>query len=101
MSEKKYDDDDHRHAEPAAQPADQGSRQIDQRVRHAAALHERAGENEGRDRQQHPVLRAGDQAGGDHFERIAADFRPDNRRGAEREDNRQRQCDEDDEDDSG
>ena len=60
MSEKKYDDDDHRHAEPAAQPADHRAREVDQRVRNAAALHQPSGEDEGRDGEQDPALRATD-----------------------------------------
>ena len=44
---------------------------------------------------------AADQARGDHFERIAAEYQADDRRGAQRKDDRQRQCDEDDKDDCG
>jgi len=64
---KEIGDDDHRHAEPAAQPADERARQVDERIRHAAAFHHGAGEDEARDRQEDPVLRCADEAGREHF----------------------------------
>ena len=90
---------DHRHAEPALDPADQRARKLDQRVAHAAALHQVAGEHEGGDREQHPALRAGHQRGGKLLHRIAADPQPGDAGDAEREHDRHREQDQRDEDD--
>src|SRR5215813_9167557 len=54
-------DDDHRHPETAAHPANYGARKLDKRMAHTAALHQVSCKNEGGDGQQHPTLRAGDQ----------------------------------------
>ena len=90
---------DHRHAEPALDPADQRARQLDQRVAHAAALHQIAREHEGRDCEQHPALRPGDQRRGKLLQRIAADQQAGDAGDAEREHDRHGEQDQPDEDD--
>jgi hypothetical protein len=70
---------------------DQCARQLHQRVAHAAALHQIAGEYEGGDGQQHPALRSRHQRRGQLLHRIAADPQSGDAGDAEREHDRHRQ----------
>jgi hypothetical protein len=65
------------------------ARQAHERVRHPAALHEVARKDEGGDREQHPALRARDEARRQLLEREITDEQADEARDAEREHDRQ------------
>src|SRR5258708_37916375 len=99
--EEEIGDDDHRHAEPAAQPADERTRQIDERIGHAAPFHDRAGKNEAWDCQQDPILRCADEARSKRFEREAAAHQPGDGGGAKGKDDRHPEDDKDNENDPG
>ena len=99
MSEKKYATTITDMPSPPLHPADQRARQLDQRVAHAAALHQVAGEHEGGDREQHPALRARHQRRGELLHRIAAEPQPGDAGDAEREHDRHREQDQADEND--
>ena len=92
-------DDDDGHAEAALDPADQRPRQFDQRMTHAAAFHQIAGEHERRDGKQHPALRSRYQGRGELLQRIAAKQEPGNACDRERKHDRHREQDQAEEND--
>jgi hypothetical protein len=65
---------------------------------HAAFFHQAAGEDEGRDGEQHPALRARHHARGEHLHVVAADREAGDARDAQCKDDRHGEDDQDDED---